>query len=109
MVGLSEVVVPAPPYTVLLAMNACGLTRANQHQTFSTEIFMDDFESCKDMSNEDLSEIFKTLSGMILTQGKIRLVPSQKKKIKAFPPWVKDQFILGIDPTTLHSPQADTA
>ena len=57
---VSEVVVTAPPYTVLLDMNACGLTRAYQDQTFATELFMDDFESCKDMSNKDLAEIFKT-------------------------------------------------
>ena len=41
-------------------MNACGLKIANQDQTFATKVFMDDFESCKDMSNEDLAESFKT-------------------------------------------------
>ena len=41
-VGVPAVVVPAPPYTVLLDMNACGLTRANHDQKFSTEVFIDD-------------------------------------------------------------------
>ena len=68
-VGAPAIVVAAPPYTVLLAMNACGLTRANQNQTFATEIFMDDFESCKDISNEDIAESFKTFSGLTGTQG----------------------------------------
>ena len=48
-----------PPYTVVVAMNSCGLTTANQDQTFATEAFMDSFESCIDMSNENISECFK--------------------------------------------------
>ena len=102
------VFVTAPPYTVLLAMNACVLTRANQDQTFATEVFMDDFEIYKDMSNEYLAYSFKTFSGMNATQGDIRLMTAQKNKIKAFTQWVKDHFGLGIDPTTLPFPQADT-
>ena len=81
-VGVPEVVVSAPPYTVMLAMNACVLTRANQDHTFTTKVYMDDFESCKDMSNEDLAEIFKTFLCLTATQGQIRLMPVQKKKIK---------------------------
>ena len=95
-VGVPVVILPAPPYTVLLAMNACVLTRENPDQTFSTEVFMDEFESCKDMSNEDLAESFKNLSGLTATQGQIRLIPAQKNKIKAFTQWVKDQFRLGL-------------
>ena len=46
-VGVPEVLVPLPPYNVLLAMHACGLIRVNQDQKFSTEVFMDNFESHK--------------------------------------------------------------
>ena len=81
-VVITAYVLPTPPYTVMLAMNASGLTGANQDQTFATEVFMDDFESCKDMSNEDLAEIFKTFLCLTATQGQIRLMPVQKKKIK---------------------------
>ena len=42
------------------------------------------------MSNEDLDECFKTLSGLTVGQGKIRLKPHQNKNIQ-----------LGIDPTRL--------
>ena len=70
---------------------------------------MDDFESCKDMSNEDLADSFKTFSCMTATQGQIRIIPAQKNKIKAFTQLVKDQFILEIDPTTLPFRQVDTA
>ena len=37
-VGVPAVVVPAPPYSLLLAINACGMTRANQDLTFVTEV-----------------------------------------------------------------------
>ena len=68
-VVVTAVLVPAPPYTLLLAMNTCVLTRVNEDQTFATDVFIDEFESCKDMSNEDLIESFKTFSGMTAIQG----------------------------------------
>ena len=48
-VGVTEVLVPVPPYNVLLAMNVCVISRENQDQTFDTEVFMYDFESCKNV------------------------------------------------------------
>ena len=42
-VGVSSLVVPVKPYTVLLAMTSYGLTTANQDHTFATEVFMDEF------------------------------------------------------------------
>ena len=73
-----------PPYTIVMAMNSCELTTANQDQKFETEAFMDEFESCKYISNEELAEFFKTFSGLTVGQGRIRLKPHQKNKIKAF-------------------------
>ena len=46
-------------YTVAQAMTDCGLSAANG-ASFATEVFMDDFETCKDMSDTDLSDAFKT-------------------------------------------------
>ena len=63
------------PYTIVMAMSSCGMTTANQDQMFATEAFMDEFEICKDMSNEDLAECFKTLPGLTVCQGEIRLKP----------------------------------
>ena len=57
-------------------MNTCVLTRVNEDQTFSTEVFMDDFESCKDMSNEDLADSSQTFSGLNAIRGHIRLTPA---------------------------------
>ena len=34
------------PYNIVMAINSCGLNTANQVQTFATEAFMDEFESC---------------------------------------------------------------
>ena len=70
---------------------------------------MDDFERYKYMSNEDLADTFKTVSGMNTMQGNIRLMPSQKNKIKAFTQLVKDHLRLVIDTTILPLPQADIA
>ena len=83
-VGVPEVVIPEPPYTVLLDICACALTRANQDQKFFTGVFMDDFEICKDMPNEYRADIFKNFSGMAATQGQIRIMPRQNNKIKSF-------------------------
>ena len=87
-------------------INSCGLTTENQDQKFATEAFVDEFESCKDMSNEDLAECFKKFSGLTVGQGQIRLKPYQKNKIKAFAQWVKDQYRLVIYPTRM--PFSDT-
>ena len=46
---------------------------------------------------------------MTSTQGQTKIIPVQKNKTKEFKPWVKEQFRLGIDPTTLPFPQDDTA
>ena len=89
-------------------MNICGFIRANKDQTFTTGVFMDDFEYCRNMSNEYLADSFKTLSGMTENQGQIGLVKAQKNKIKAFKQWIKDQFRFGIDTKTITFPQADT-
>ena len=93
-----------PPYTVVMDMNSCGFTTANQDQKFATEAFMDEFGSCKDMSNEDTAEFFKALSSLTVGQGEIRLNPQEKNNIKAFTQWLKDQYRLGLDPTRLSFP-----
>ena len=48
-VGATEVLLPAPTYTVLLVINYYGLKIANKSYIFPTKVFMDDFEGCKDM------------------------------------------------------------
>ena len=70
---------------------------------------MDEFESCKYMSNEKVAECFKTFSVITVCQEKITLKPQQNNKIKAFTQWVKDQYRLGMDPTRLPFPDTHTS
>ena len=62
---------------------------------------MNNFENCKDISNDDIDNALNTFSILTVAQGQIRLMPARKQKIKAFNQWVKDQFKIGVDPTTL--------
>ena len=80
-----------PPFTLANAMERCGLP-AIEAATFATEVFMDDFMTCKDITNDNLHNSFKTFSTLTQAQGQIRVLPGQKKKIKAFNQWVKDRF-----------------
>jgi hypothetical protein len=96
-----------PPFTLLQAMERCGLP-ANAAAAFATEVYMDDFETCKDITDEDLHDAFKTFSGLTVAQGQIRVLPGQKKKIKAFSHWVKDQYRRGLDPSSTIFPVDET-
>ena len=84
-------------------MTACGLDLVSA-TSFATQIFMDYFETCKDISNDDIEDALKTFSILTVMQGQIRLMPASKQEIKAFKQCVKDQFRLGVDPTTLEIP-----
>ena len=84
-------------FTVADAILLCGVDHPN-NEMLATQVFMDDFASCKDMSNEDLADAFKTLSTLTVAQGQIRLLPAQKMRIKVFNQWVKDRYRTGLDP-----------
>ena len=91
------------PFTVINAMTACGLDLASA-TTFATQIFMENFETCKDIYDNNIDDALKTLSILTVVQGQIHLMPASKEKIKAFIQWVKDQFRLGVGPTVLALP-----
>ena len=71
------------PFTAINAMTACGLDLAST-TTLATQIFMDDFETCKDISNGDIDDVLKTFSILTVAQVQIRLMPISKQKTKAF-------------------------
>ena len=96
-----------PSFTLANAMANCGLT-ATEAVIFATEVFMDDFETCKDITDDDLNDSFKTFSTLTVAQGQIRMLPGQKKKVKAFNQWVKDQFRLGLNPADTEFPVIQT-
>ena len=45
---------------------------------------MDDFKTCKDISNGDIDDVLKTFSILTVAQVQIRLMQISKQKIKAF-------------------------
>ena len=100
-------VVPVP-FTFINAITACGLDLASA-TSFATQIFMDDFETCKDISNDNIDDALKTSYILTVAQVQILFIPQSKQKIKAFNKWVKDQFRLGVDPTALSFPVNTTA
>ena len=65
------------------------------------KIFMNDFETSKDISNDDIDDALKTFSISSVSQGQISLMLERKLKIKAFNQWVKDQVRFRVDPTRL--------
>ena len=95
------------PLTFINAMTACGLNLADA-TIFATQIFMDNFTTCKDISNEDINDALKMFSILTIAHGRTRLLPESKQKIKSFTQWKNDQFRLGINPTILAVP-VDTA
>lgn len=92
-----------PAFTVRDAMLSCGVTQ-QQADTLADQVFMDSYESCMDLSDDDLKEAFKTLSNLTVAEGRIRLLPAVKNRIKAFHQWAKDQFRMGLDPSTTAFP-----
>ena len=84
-------------------MTTCGLYIASV-TTFSTQIFIDNSETCKDISNDNIYNTRKTFSILTVAQGQISLMPASKQKTKAFKQWVKYQFRIGMEPTPLEFP-----
>ena len=75
-------VVPVP-FTFINAITACGLDLASA-TNFATQIFMDDFETCKDISNDDIDDELKTFYILTVAQGQINLMTVSKQKVKSF-------------------------
>ena len=65
---------------------------------------MDDFETRKDISNNNIDDALKTFSILTVAQGHISLMPGSNQKIKDFNKWLKYQFRIGVEPTTLAFP-----
>ena len=57
-----------------------------------------------DSTHEDLDDDLKSYSTLTSANGQIRLGPAQKKNIKAFIQWTRDQFRLGKDPSSTRFP-----
>jgi hypothetical protein len=82
-----------------------GLTAADR---MADGLFSHDFTECMDKSMKDLQSDFEAFSQLPANQGRIRLLPSTTKRIKAFMQWTRDMIRTGRDPSTLAFPVADT-
>ena len=71
------------PFTVINTMTAYGLDLLYT-TTFATQIFMDNFETCKDISNNNIDDALKTFSILTVAQGQINLMTVSKQKVKSF-------------------------
>ena len=78
-------------YTVLDALVLCGVPHPtptwnglSPAQRVATDIFHDDFSTCRDKEHDELDEAFKGYATLSVAQGQIRLGPGPKEKIKAF-------------------------
>ena len=81
-----------------------GASKANR---IAMEIFDDDLKSCMDISFDDFETECKTLSTLTVANGRIVLLPSVKRNIKALIQWSKDKVITGQDPNALTFPIND--
>ena len=65
------------PFMVINTMTTYGLDLAST-TTLATEIFIDDFETCKDISNDDIDNLLKIFSILPVAQGQILLMQESK-------------------------------
>ena len=63
-------VVSPVPFTEINAMTACGLNLADA-RIMETQIFMDDFETCKNILNGDIDDALNTFSVLTVIQVQI--------------------------------------
>ena len=102
-------------YTVRDAITACGVNNVTQFggrtqaQRIASEVFDDDFESCRFKSNEELKEDLKSYAGLTVAQGRIHTHPGVRRNIRAFIQWAKDRYRRSEDPTVTPFPVAQAA
>ena len=87
-----------PPFTVANAMFICGINSQkifqgdSQAEQISSEVFDDDFMSCRAKIVKKLNDNLKSYSTLTDVNGQIYLNPGQKQSFKAFIQWNRDQY-----------------
>ena len=106
----------AVPNTVRDAIAACGVLNAaplfggrTQAQRIASDVFDDDFESCRYKSNDEIKEDLKAYSSLTVAQGQIRTHPGIKRNIRVFVQWTTDCYQRSKDPTLTPFPVAQAA
>ena len=105
----------AAPNTVEDAIVLCGISNTApifRGQTPSArvaeQIFDNDFRACMEITDEGLSEDFKSFSELPANEGRLRFGPRIKRNVLAFVHWVQECDLLGDDPTNEDFPIANT-
>ena len=65
---MAEFPPPATHFNVVNDIPECGLS-AQDATTFATEIFMDDFQTCREIPNKGINYPFKNFSTLSVEQG----------------------------------------
>ena len=103
----------AAPLTVEDAMVDCRVGTTiifngmNKAERVAADIFDDDFQTCLWKSETELEDDFKSYAALPVQNGQLRLNPRQKKNIRAFLQWTKDEIRLGRDPSATPFPVGD--
>jgi hypothetical protein len=99
---------PNGPYTIEMGMRACGATAA-EAPVLAENIFNSTTAFSKNVSDDEVKDVFKTLSEITSANRRIRLLPRVKRNIRAYNTWIKHLYRLGRDPVmTVYRPMIDT-
>ena len=100
-----------PPGTLFTVVNAmAAFSLSSQDATmFSTDISMDNFQTCRYISNEYIGDSLQAFSNITVVQGQIRILPAYKQRVKNSNQWVKENFMLWINPKNIGFTVANTA
>lgn len=103
---------PPPPNFVLNAVRACGVPDVplfmgqGPAERVSSELFEDDFITCKTLTKDELKESFKSYTSLTVAGGRIVLNPLTKKRLQAMIEWVNGLYRVGQDPIAQPFPVA---
>src|SRR5210317_1554333 len=101
-VNAQQVPAAPPVFTVRDAIAVCGVDNVTQRNGATNE-----FETCLDITMDDLMEAFKNFADLRQNQGQIKLTVRMKKKIKGFIQWTRDELRMGREPKNTAYPVTD--
>ena len=105
---------PPLPNFVLLAVRACGVpdqplfNGQGPAERIASEVFEDDFETCKTITKEDLYDNFKSYTNLTVANGRIVLNPLTKKRLHAMIEWSISLYRVRQDPYAQPFPVAQS-
>lgn len=100
---------PPAPLDIATSLAACGINHVIGNPTEASRvaiyIFADEFTTAQDLTDADLDSNFKAMAE--LTHNPLILTPTQRRNVKGFVQWIKDQYRTSGDPTSELYPVAN--